>query len=104
MPAPKKPQDRQAKAEAQGKDIRVDFNGATYTISRDNADDVELYELVEGEKYVLALAGYLGDQQWQRFKDANRNAAGKVTMGVFNDFLDAAMAAIGGNSPASPTS
>lgn len=104
MPAPKKPQDHQAKAEAKRQSIDFSFGGVEYSITREDADDVELYELVEEGKYILATRGYLGQEQWDRFKDANRNAAGKVSMQTFNDFLDAAMEAIGGNSGASPTS
>ena len=105
MPAQRKqPQDHQAKAEAKRESVDFTFGGIDYSISRENADNLDLYEYIEEEKYILAIRGYLGPEQWAKFKDSHRGPAGHVSMETFEKFLDAAMAAIGGNSPASPTS
>ena len=111
MPAPKQPQDHKAKAsesaakaDAQDKVIEVDFDGEHYTIDREHADDLELMEYVEDEQYIKALRGYLGRDQWDRYKDSHRNEAGRVPMASFEEFLNAIMEAIGGNSEGSATS
>jgi hypothetical protein len=104
MPAPKKPQDHQAKAEAKGQDITLKFDGLDYSIDRGNADNVELMELVEDEKYISAIRGYLGVDQWVQFKDSHRDEAGRVPSEAFERFMTAAMEAIGGNSSASSPS
>jgi hypothetical protein len=90
-----------AKAEAAGdpQPVSFEFDGETYTIDADAADDLELMEYIEGEKYILALKGYLGAEQWQRFKDTHRNDKGRVTASRAGDFLQALTEAIGaGNS------
>lgn len=111
MPAPKQPQDHKAKAsekaaksEAQDKIIEVDFDGERYSIDRDQADNLELMEFVEDEQYIKALRGYLGREQWARWKDSQRTEDGRVPMAPFEDFLNAIMEAIGGNSSGSATS
>lgn len=101
MPVPanaKKPQDRQAKAEALGQYIEVEHNGITYQIDRDNADNLELMEFIEDQQYIKATRGYIGDDQWQKFKDANRDEKGRVRSSDFEPFLQAVMDAIGGAS------
>lgn len=92
----KKPQDRQAKAEAKGEDLVVVHNGDEYTIDRDAADNVEVLELIEDEKYISAIRAYVGPEQWVRWKEANRDDAGRVPRAAFEEFLDLAMGAIGG--------
>lgn len=111
MPAPKQPQDHKAKAsedaakaEAEDKVIEVDFHGEHYTIDREQADNLELMEFVEDEQYIKALRGYLGRDQWARWKDSQRTEDGRVPMAPFEDFLNAIMEAIGGNSSGSATS
>lgn len=112
MAAPKTPQDHKAKAakaaakaEAQdNKIIEVDFDGEHYTIERDQADNLELMEFVEDEQYIKALRGYLGREQWDRWKDSQRTEDGRVPMQPFEDFLNRIMEAIGGNSSGSATS
>jgi hypothetical protein len=90
-----------AKAEATGEaqPMSFEFDGETYTIDADAADDLELMEYIESEKYILALKGYLGAEQWNRFKDTHRNDKGRVTASRAGDFLQALTEAIGaGNS------
>jgi hypothetical protein len=111
MPAaPRKPQDHKAKAEAQGADISFQYEGETYTIKRANADNLELMEFVEDDLVFKALRGYLGLDQWNKWKDSVRTEDGRVPAATLEPFADAVMAAIGGgpveapNSAASPTS
>ena len=99
MPTPanvKKPQDHAAKAEAVDGPIEVEHNGVLYLIDRDNADNLELMEFVEDRQYIKAIRGYVGQDQWDRFKDANRDDKGRVRSADFEPFLQAVMDAIGG--------
>lgn len=108
MPAPKQPQDRKpkaaAKADAEAKTITVDFHGDTYTIEREQADNLELMEFVEDEQYIKAIRGYLGKDQWAKFKDANRDDQDRVNADAFEPFLNAVMVAIGGGTTEAPNS
>lgn len=101
MPAPsnaKQPTDHAAKAEAKAQFIEFDHDGEHYTIDRDNADNLELMEFVEDAQYIKAIRGYVGLDQWSKFKDAHRDDQGRVTTDSFESFLQAAMDAIGGGS------
>ena len=101
MPAPqnaKKPTDRQAKAEAKAQFIEFDHDGDHYVIDRENADNLELMEFVEDGQYIKAIRGYVGLDQWDKFKDSHRDDKGRVTTETFETFLNAVMEAIGGNS------
>jgi hypothetical protein len=97
MPAPKKPTDRQAKAEARSQFIELDFDGDHYVIDRENADNLELMEFTEDGQYIKAIRGYVGADQWAKFKDSQRDDKGRVTVESFEAFLNAVMEAIGGN-------
>ena len=77
--------------------IEFDHDGQHYTIDRDNADNLELMEFVEDEQYIKAIRGYVGLDQWKKFKDAHRDEHGRVTTATFESFLTDVMAAIGGN-------
>ncbi len=94
----KKPQDRAAKAEAKSQHIEVEHGGITYVIDRENADNLELMEFIEEGKYISAIKGYVGEDQWTKFKDAHRDDKGRVRSSEFESFLQAVMGAIGGNS------
>ena len=104
MVAPKKPQDHNAKAEVKGQDIRVEHGGVEYVIDRENAHNLEIMEFIEDEHYIKAIRGYLGADQWAKFKDANRDAKGRVDDRGFEPFLNAVMAGMGGGDEESPNS
>jgi hypothetical protein len=115
MPAARQPQDHlpkkraatkaaTAKDEAGEKQIVVEYDGDKYTITRENADNLDLYELVEEDKYILALRGYLGTDQWTKWKDSVRDDAGRVSMSKFEGFLNAVMEAVGGARDGHPNS
>lgn len=91
----KKPQDRKAKAEATGEPLRVEYEGHEYVIDREAADNIELMEFVEDEKYLSAIRGYLGREQWGVFKDSVRDAAGRVPAEKFSEFSELIYAAMG---------
>lgn len=91
-----------AKAEAQAAAVTISYDGVDYLISRDNADDVELYEAAEDGNYITAVRGFLGRAQWEQFKEAHRKD-GRVPMAALDGLLDALMAAMG-NLSASSTS
>ena len=94
----KRPSDHAAKAEATGATIVVEFGGLTYEIDRDNADNLELMEFIEEGQYIKATKGYIGADQWAKFKDAHRDEKGRVRSADFEPFLQAVMTAIGGGS------
>lgn len=95
---PKAPTDRQPKAEARLDAIEFEHNGHTYRVDRDNADNLELMEFTEDRKYISAIRGYLGEDQWAAWKDANRDEKGRVRSADFESFLQSVMDAIGGES------
>lgn len=86
-----------AKAEAEAAPIEFEYEGETYVITRANADNLEIFELVELDQLIRATRLFLGADQWDRWKDAQRDADGAVPVGKFTPFLNAVMAAIGGN-------
>jgi len=104
MAAAKKPQDHLAKAEAREEDAVFDFDGVTYTIPRAQLDNVELLEMIEDGKNITAMRGYVGAEQWAKFKDQVRTPDGRVPGEPTGRFLDLVTAQINPNSQASPTS
>lgn len=104
MPAARKqPQDRQAKAEAKQQDASFVFDGQRYTIPREQLDNVELMEMLEDGKTVTAIRGYVGLDQWARFKDQVRTPDGRVPGEPTERFLNLLMEQLP-NSEASSTS
>jgi hypothetical protein len=119
MPAAKQPQDHlpknapakraaaktsPAKAEAEHRPIVIDYEGNRYTIDPDNANNLELLEFAEDGSYISAIRGYLGVDQWAKWKDSVRTGDGRVPADGFEDFLNAVMAAIGGAKDDHPNS
>lgn len=90
------------KAEArpeEAKPVEFEYDGKTYVVTPDALDNLELFEAVEDEKYLTATRGFLGKEQWERFKDAHRLPDGRVPLEAFEGFLQALMKAVGqGNS------
>lgn len=80
--------------------ITFEYDGETYTIDEDAVDNLELFEAIEDEKYLTAARGFVGRDQWQRFKDRYRDpVTGRVPMEPVQGFLQTMMEAIGqGNS------
>lgn len=92
--------DHKAKKGKAADGIAVDFDGVTYTVDSTSVNDLELMEYLEEEKYVLAIRGYLGVEQWSKFKESHRSAeTGRVPMDRVPAFLTELTEAIGqGNS------
>lgn len=90
----KKPQDH-AKAEAEGEDIRFDFDGVEYVIPRETADNVELFELIEDGKNFAVARTFVGIKQWSAFKDSVRLPDGRVPGEPVDRFLGTIMEALG---------
>lgn len=104
-PAAKKAASRARKNEAAPQPVVVEYDGVTYTIHPDAANDLELLEDLEDENYLRAIRGYLGVDQWGQFKDSHRNASGRVPVEAMEPFLSALLKEMGqGNSSASPIS
>lgn len=78
--------------------LTIPFDGIDYTVTRAAASDVELYELLEDDKYVSALRGFLGAEQWNRFKDTHRDTDGRVPMDDLERFLQKLMDRVGAGS------
>lgn len=101
----KKPADHMAaKAEANGEDIAFDLDGVTYTMERDVVDDVEILELIGDmttnpilmPKVVRTM---LGPVQWAAYKDAHRNAKGRVPSDELRRLFEAIDDAAGKSQP-----
>ena len=109
----KKPTDHKksvelAKAEAQGTDIVIEYNGITYVLEREVIDDVELLELIgdmTSNPILLpkVIRTILGLDQWAKFKDSNRNEAGRIPSGCMRELFELLDTAAG-KSSASPAS
>lgn len=81
--------------ESEAPAVEFDHDGETYTVERDALDNLELFEAVEDEKYLVACRGFIGDAQWAKFKEAHRNERGRIPMSAASDFLQKLMDAIG---------
>lgn len=100
----KEPQDHAVKAEARGQHVEFDYDGQHYRIDRENANNIELLEFVEDDLYTKALRGYLGADQWSKWKNSVRDEQGRVPSEKFEPFLHAVMDAIGGKGNSSASS
>ena len=103
MPAPaktKQPQDHKPRtngARAEKRDsVSVDFEGTTYTVTRDLVDNLDIYERIEDGKAITACRAFLGPDQWATLKK-QCEVDGRPSVARFNDFLNELMEAIGGN-------
>ena len=92
----KKPADHApAKEDVEGpQPVTVEWNGHDYVISPENMDDVEVLEYFTDENFVGALRLILGADQWQSYKDNERNESGRVTASGASEFLDHALKAV----------
>ena len=98
-----KPQDHKVKDEAKSRDVTLDHEGRTYTITADAIDDLELFEMIEDGKQLTALRRFLGAEQWSAFKDSVRGDSGKVRMSDAEDFLNKLMEALGNLNASQPS-
>jgi hypothetical protein len=93
-------------------DLIVPLDGVDYRLDEDVFDDVEILEdLAEIQdndqmhRLPVVMKKMLGEEQWKTWKDAHRNAAGRVPTEPMTEFLSEIFAALSsGNYSASPTS
>lgn len=69
--------------------------GETYTVAPGTLDNVDLFEAIEDQKYITAARGFVGQAQWDKFKNLSRNEEGRVPMKQVEEFLTALMEAVG---------
>lgn len=86
---------RKAEATQKREPVTFEHLGFEYTVSPENTDNLELFEAVEDEKYLTAVRGFLGNEQWALFKDNNRTEDGRVPLASLEGLLENLMEAIG---------
>lgn len=79
----------QQKMRALGGKQTFKFNEEEYTVDGQALDDVEVFEMFEEDKFMSAVKKILGAEEFNRFKDNNRNENGRVPMEVFGEFVEA---------------
>lgn len=76
--------------------VAYNFDGVAYLLDADAVDDLEVLELLENEKLMTALRRIMGDKQWERFKESQRDPdTGRVSPDKFEAFLDGLFARLG---------
>lgn len=75
--------------------ITFQYDGETYEVVENAVDNLELFEFIEDEKFLKATKGFLGQAQWDKFKDTHRTEDGRVPMAPVEGFLQELMNAIG---------
>ncbi len=92
----KKPTDRlTAKDEAQGTLVEIEYNEESYLIDPKAMNDIEVLEFIEDAQYIKATKKLIGNAQWVKYKDSNRDEEGRVNPDGFQDFLSQVMKAMG---------
>ena len=94
-PADRKQSVASARAEAAAKGVAFTYDGAQYEVGPEATTDLELLEAVEDQRYIAACRGYLGKSQWDAFKDAHRDADGRVDSKHLEGLLQELMNALG---------
>lgn len=85
----KKPADHQtAKQDVENQSIDVDWHGHTYVIETELVNDLEVLEAFEQNYLATGLRRMLGDDQYQAFKDNERNDGGRISLDSVNEFLE----------------
>lgn len=97
--ARKVPQDRKvkgadaAKAEAQGRELTVTYQGIQYILPPADQWDVEVFEMAEAGSVVGATKLLFGEEQWATFKRTGEN--GRRTLNEMMELFQAAQADLG---------
>lgn len=68
-------------------DVTFEYEGETYVIDGGFVDDLEILEHLEDEENIKALRKILGKQQWNDWKDRNRNDKGRIPSAPVIPFL-----------------
>lgn len=83
------------KAEALNETFTFEFNEDTYEVYNEDLADLELLEYFSEGMIPKGLKVLLGDEQYEAFKNNNRNARGRVPAEIAGEFIDALYKAAG---------
>lgn len=83
------------KAEATAENFTFKFNDDEYEVYYEDLSDLELLEYFSDGMIAQGLKVLLGEEQYQAFKDNNRNARGRVPAETAGDFIEALYIASG---------
>ena len=66
----------------------IEYAGETYTITREDMDDLDLILAFQQGNVIGAVMNLLGDDDWQRFTDSVKTKAGKVPVTKSIEFVE----------------
>ena len=69
-------------------EFSIEYAGATYTLTREDMDDLEVVLMFQRGEVLAAVVRVLGDEQWNRFAESVRTDKGKIPMTETKKFLD----------------
>lgn len=64
----------QVEAQEDITDVTFEYDGVSYTVDKNSANDVDVLEAFEDQKVITPMRFILGDVQWQKFKAKKRTA------------------------------
>jgi|SRR5690625_371960 len=67
--------------------VKVVYNGEEYLIETAAVNDLETLEAFENNMLATGLVRMLGEEQYEKFKDAARDEKGRVSIDVVSDFF-----------------
>lgn len=83
------------KAEANNEKFEFEFNGEKYEVYTEDLSDLEVLEYFSAGNVPQGLIVLIGQEDYDRFKDTNRNARGRIPADVAGKFLEALYEAAG---------
>ena len=66
----------------------IEYAGESYTITRDDMDDLDLILAFQQGNVIGAVMNLLGDDDWERFTDSVKTKAGKVPVTKSIEFVE----------------
>ena len=75
--------------------IVIEFEGETYTWTRDDMDDLDLLQLFAAGQIFDAMHWLLGDEDWQRLRASIATDKGRVPMTKMKAFVELASEPLG---------
>ena len=66
----------------------IEFEGETYTITREDMDDLDLMLMFANGNVMGAVMQLVGAEDWKRFEDSVRTDKGKIPMTKAKQFVD----------------
>lgn len=97
---PTRPTDRKqsaasARQEAAARGVTFTYDDVKYVVGPEAATDLELLEAMEDQRWIAACRGYLGKPQWDAFKEAHRDADGRIDAAHLEGLLQTLIDALG---------